>query len=52
MKDWKTSLCGILVVVAGYISGHASDFPSVVALIAAGVGLIFSKDASWLAPKK
>jgi hypothetical protein len=51
MKSWKTSVLGVIAIISAVsgaasalLQGHPVDFPSVIAAIMAGVGLIAAKD--------
>lgn len=51
MSSWRTTLLGVLSILAAVtgagmsmLNGHPVDFPTVIAAIMAGVGLIKAKD--------
>jgi hypothetical protein len=46
LKNWKTSLSGVGLLITGIGSVLAKDFTNGSAQIIAGVGLLFSKDIS------
>lgn len=53
MKSWKTTVagvCAILIAVAGavqaVVGGGSIDYPSVIAAVMAGIGLIMAKDSN------
>ena len=53
MKNWKTTVTGILTIVTAAISitqalinGNQPDWTATIAAVTAGLGLIFAKDSN------
>jgi len=52
MKDWKTTVCGILTIVAAFANAGAElaqnkpvSFPVLIAAVTTGIGLIKASDS-------
>lgn len=53
MKNWKTTLLGVLTIIGAacgagvsLLNGNPVDYPSLVAAVTAGWGLIHASDAA------
>jgi hypothetical protein len=46
LKNWKSSLSGVGLLITGIVSIVAKDYTNGSAQIVSGIGLLFSKDIS------